>query len=160
MTRAGRRRASDSARQPPFRSYSWPRYGELYCLHLQAGGGTSTPLADKWVLSAGEANEIKVATDAYNATIEATATTKGLAFANLKSVMNELITPSGITANGFTLKSQFIFGGAFSLDGVHPSPRGYALIANSFTAAINSKYGSNMAPVSFGDYRILFPSVL
>jgi lysophospholipase L1-like esterase len=128
--------------------------------HLQAGGGTSTPLADKWVLSAGEANEIKVATDAYNATIEATATTKGLAFANLKSVMNELITPSGITANGFTLKSQFIFGGAFSLDGVHPSPRGYALIANSFTAAINSKYGSNMAPVSFGDYRILFPSVL
>ncbi|WP_353084565.1 G-D-S-L family lipolytic protein [Flavobacterium sp.] len=128
--------------------------------HLQAGGGTSTPLVDKWVLSAAEANEIKVATDLYNATIEATATAKGLAFADLKSVMNELISPTGISANGFTLKSQFIFGGAFSLDGVHPSPRGYALIANSFTAAINLKYGSNMAPVSFGDYRILFPAVL
>jgi lysophospholipase L1-like esterase len=128
--------------------------------HLQAGGGTATPLVDKWVLSAGEANEIKVATDAFNAIIETTATAKGLAFADLKSVMNGLISPTGITANGFTLKSQFIFGGAFSLDGVHPSPRGYALIANSFTAAINSKYGSNMAPVSFGDYRILFPSVL
>jgi lysophospholipase L1-like esterase len=128
--------------------------------HLQAGGGTATPLADKWVLSAGEANEIKIATDAYNATIEATATAKGLAFADLKSVMNGLISPSGITANGYTLRSQFIFGGAFSLDGVHPSPRGYALIANSFTAAINVKYGSNMAPVSFADYRILFPSTL
>jgi lysophospholipase L1-like esterase len=127
---------------------------------LQAGGGTATPLADKWVLSAGEANEIKLATDAYNTTIENTATAKGLAFANLKSVMNELISPTGISANGFTLKSQFIFGGAFSLDGVHPSPRGYALIANSFIAAINLKYGSNMAAVSFGDYRILFPPVL
>lgn len=127
---------------------------------LQAGGGTATPLADKWVLSAGEANEIKAATDAYNTTIENTATAKGLAFANLKSVMNELISPTGISANGFTLKSQFIFGGAFSLDGVHPSPRGYALIANSFIAAINLKYGSNMAAVSFGDYRILFPPVL
>lgn len=134
--------------------------GQSTQAHLQGGGGTVTPLADQWVLSADEANEIKVATDAYNATIEATATAKGLAFADLKTVMNGLISPTGITANGFTIKSQFIFGGAFSLDGVHPSPRGYALIANSFTAAINKKYGSNMAPVSFADYRILFPRVL
>ena len=125
---------------------------------LQAGGGTATPLTDKWVLSAGEANEIKVATDAYNTTIENTATAKGLAFANLKSIMNELISPTGISANGFTLKSQFIFGGAFSLDGVHPSPRGYALIANSFIAAINLKYGSNLKGVDLGNYRILFPA--
>lgn len=127
---------------------------------LAAGGGTATPLADKWVLSAGEAAEIKAATDAYNVTIQAAATAKGLAFADLKSKMNLLTSAAGISANGFTLKSQFIFGGAFSLDGVHPSPRGYALIANSFLEAINAKYGSNMAPVSFGDYRILFPASL
>lgn len=127
---------------------------------LQSGGGTVTPLADKWVLSADEANEIKIATDAYNVTIETTATAKGLAFADLKTIMNGLISPTGITANGYTIKSTFIFGGAFSLDGVHPSPRGYALIANSFLKAINTKYGSNIAPVSFADYRILFPKVI
>jgi hypothetical protein len=31
----------------------------------------------------------------------------------------------------------------FSLDGEYPSPRGYAIIANLFTDAINVKFGSN-----------------
>jgi lysophospholipase L1-like esterase len=74
--------------------------------------------------------------------------------------MNGLTSASGITANGFTLKSTYVTGGAFSLDGVHPSPRGYALIANEFIKAINAKYGSNLKGVDLGNYRILFPKSL
>jgi hypothetical protein len=124
----------------------------------QLVNGVSVPLADKWVLSKDEILEVQVATDAYNITIEAAATTNGLAFVNAKAIMTQLGTTTGISANNFTLTSNFVTGGAFSLDGIHPSPRGYALIANKFIEAINTKYGSNLKGVSLGDYRILFPA--
>ncbi len=127
--------------------------------HLGAGNGTQFPLADAWVLSKGEVAEIKTATDAYNATISATATAKGLAFVDTNAIMQQ-IANGGIKANGFTVTSAFVTGGGFSLDGVHPSPRGQALIANKFLEAINTKYGSNFKGVDIGLYRILFPAQL
>lgn len=126
----------------------------------QLVNGVSVPLADKWVLSKDEILEVQIATDAYNATIQAAATANGLAFVDAKQIMTQLSSPGGISGNGFTLTSAFVTGGAFSLDGVHPSPRGYALIANKFIEAINAKYGSNLKGVSYGDYRILFPAQL
>jgi hypothetical protein len=42
------------------------------------------------------------------------------------------------------------------LDGVHPSPRGYAIVANAFIAAINAKYGSNLPGVNPLDYTGLY----
>jgi lysophospholipase L1-like esterase len=119
--------------------------------------GVSVPLADNWVLSKEEIAEVKAATDAYNITIQGVATAKGLAFVDTKTVMNQLIS-GGITANGYTLTSSYVTGGAFSLDGVHPSPRGYALIANKFLEAINATYGSNLKAVNLGNYRILYPA--
>ena len=56
-------------------------------------------------------------------------TSNNLAFVDAKAIMNQL-SSTGIVANNFTMTSQFVFGGSFSLDGVHPSPRGYALISN------------------------------
>lgn len=122
--------------------------------------GVTYPLQDSAVLTAAEALEIKIATDAYNVTIQAAATANGLAFVDAKQIMTQLSSPTGISGNGFTLTASFVTGGAFSLDGVHPSPRGYALIANKFIEAINAKYGSNLKGVSYNDYRILFPPVL
>jgi hypothetical protein len=121
--------------------------------------GVSVPLADKWVLSKDEIAEVKIATDAYNVTIKAVADAKGLAFVDTKSIMAQLST-TGVVSNSFTLKSTYVTGGAFSLDGVHPSPRGYALIANAFTAAINEKYTSTLKKVDLGLYQILYPAIL
>jgi hypothetical protein len=118
--------------------------------------GINYPLPDRYVLLPTEVAEIKAATDAYNQTIQTAVTTYDLAFFDAKVVMDQLGT-TGITANNFTLNSTFVTGGAFSLDGVHPSPRGYALIANKFIQAINAKYGSNLSGVNLGNYRILFP---
>jgi hypothetical protein len=122
--------------------------------------GVSVPLADNWVLSKEEVAEVKVATDAYNATIKSIADAKGLAFVELKGVTDQLASPAGIVYNGFTTTSTFVTGGMFSLDGVHPSPRGYAIIANLFTSAINAKFGSNFKNKDVGLYRILYPASL
>jgi len=121
--------------------------------------GITYPLQDKDVLTKDEILEVKTATDAYNATIEAVSKAKGLAFVELKGVTDQL-AKGGIVYNGYTTTSAFVTGGMFSLDGVHPSPRGYAIIANLFTEAINAKYGSNFKSVNVGLYRILYPKSL
>lgn len=122
--------------------------------------GITYPLQDTHVLIPAEIEAIKVATDAYNTSIKAIADAKGLAFVDAKSIMNRLSSSTGIVENNFTMKSDYVFGGSFSLDGVHPSPRGYALISNAFIDAINTKYASTFKKVNLGNYRILFPSSL
>ncbi len=121
--------------------------------------GVSVPLEDKWVLSKNEIDETKTATDAYNISIKAIADAKGLAFVDTKVIMDQL-SSTGVVSNSFTITSAYVTGGAFSLDGVHPSPRGYALIANAFSAAINTKYSSTLKKVDLSLYRILYPASL
>lgn len=123
---------------------------------LLAQLGITFPLPDRYVLLPSEVAEIVAATDAYNVTIENAKNTFDVAFVDAEAIMT-LLGGSGITANNYTLTSTFVTGGAFSLDGVHPSPRGYALIANKFLEAINAKYGSNFKGVNLGNYRILYP---
>ena len=72
----------------------------------------------------------------------------------------EKLSTTGLSDSGYTINSTYATGGAFSLDGIHPSPRGYAAIANEFLKAINLRYGSNFKGVKFSDYRIMFPPVL
>lgn len=121
--------------------------------------GITFPLQDKYVLIPTEIAELKVATDAFNATIKSLAESKGLAFVDANAFLSQ-IDNGGIVANNFTMTSTFVTGGTFSLDGIHPSPRGYAFIANKFIEAINAKYGSNLKGVDVGKYPILYPAVL
>jgi lysophospholipase L1-like esterase len=119
--------------------------------------GVSVPLADNWVLSKDEIAEIKVAVDAYNASIKSIAEAKGLAFVDANAVMSQVFN-GGIRYGNYHLTASYVTGGAFSLDGVHPSARGYALIANKF--AINAKYGSTFKPLDLAEYPIQFPAVI
>jgi hypothetical protein len=121
--------------------------------------GVTYPMEDKSTLTASEVALVKTATDAYNVKIKAVAAAKGLAFVDANALLGQ-VSSGGITANGFTVTGAFITGGGFSTDGVHPSPRGYALIANSFITAINTTYGSNLKGVDLGNYRVLFPKTL
>ncbi len=121
--------------------------------------GVSYPMQDNTTLTATETAEVVAATDAYNSSIQSIASAKGLAFVNANAVMAQ-VANGGVSYNGFTMTSTFVTGNAFSLDGVHPSPKGYALIANKFIEAINAKYGSNLKGPNVGNYRTLFPAVL
>ena len=82
-----------------------------------------------------------------------------MAFVDTKAIMTQLST-TGIVGNGYTMLSTYVTGGSFSLDGVHPSPRGYVLIANAFAEAINAKYTSTLPLVNLGLYPILYPASL
>ncbi|TYB75991.1 G-D-S-L family lipolytic protein [Bizionia gelidisalsuginis] len=104
--------------------------------------GVAIPLADKWVLIPSEQAEIAVATASFNATIQASATGSNLAFVDTNRILNQLAL-TGISSGDYILTSDLVTGGAFSLDGVHPTSRGYALIANEFLKSIDAQYNSN-----------------
>ncbi|MBR9913220.1 MAG: G-D-S-L family lipolytic protein [Algicola sp.] len=117
--------------------------------------GVSLPLEDKWVLLPTEQAEVATATAGFNATISASASSAGLAFVDANALLTQLAN-GGITSGEFTLTANLVTGGAFSLDGVHPNSRGYALIANEFMRAIDVTYGSNFEAsgnfVNVGNY--------
>ena len=121
--------------------------------------GVSYPMQDNTTLTATETAEVKAATDAFNASIASLASSKGLAFVDANAILVQ-VSNGGLAVNGYTMTSTYVTGNSFSLDGVHPSPKGYALIANKFLEAINAKYGSNLKGVNLGQYQILFPAVL
>ncbi len=121
--------------------------------------GVTYPLQDAAVLTADEVQTIETAANQYNATIKALSEQFGLAFVDAKAILTQ-VNNGGIPYENEILKSDFVFGGAFSLDGVHPTPRGYALIANEFSKAINTKYGSNLPMVQLTKYRTLQPASL
>jgi lysophospholipase L1-like esterase len=111
-----------------------------------AFGGSGVPLSNNAVLSAAEAATIKAHVDAYNTTIRTVATEKSAAFVDANSVLRNLAT-SGIRVGGISYSSAFLTGGIFGYDGVHPTPFGYAYIANLFIDAINATYGGDIPEV-------------
>ena len=120
--------------------------------------GITYPLEDKYVLTKSEVSEIQRATDAYNTQIKALAEAYGLAFVDANAKMVELGKNSGIQYNGVNYSTTFVTGGSFSLDGVHLTGKGYAVIANEFIKAINAKYKSNLRQVNPNNYSgVKFP---
>lgn len=113
--------------------------------------GVSIPLSDEYVLAASEQARVTAASNAYNATIQSIAGAKGLAFVDSKTELSNLAN-GGIPYDGGILTSQFVTGGAFSLDGVHPTPRGYAYISNLIIDAINETYSASVPTVHIGNY--------
>lgn len=118
--------------------------------------GVSVPLADQWVLIPAEREAIDNATTTFNNTIKAVAASKGLAVADMNAIMNQLVSGLRVedgqiyTANYFSLQS--ISTVLFSLDGVHPNARGYAVVANEIIKVINTHYNAKLPLVSAGNY--------
>ncbi|PVW17237.1 SGNH/GDSL hydrolase family protein [Marixanthomonas spongiae] len=113
--------------------------------------GVTVPLGDELVLTAVEQDRVATASASYNATINAIANAKDLIYIDAKALLKQ-IDETGIVYNGGVLTSEFGTGGAFSLDGVHPTPRGYAYTANVIIDAINAKYNATIPKVEIGNY--------
>lgn len=120
--------------------------------------GISYPLENQHVLSKTEAAAVKTAVDAYNTAIRGLADSYGLAFVDANNKMIDLNSQSGISWDGVKYSAKFVTGGTFSLDGVHLTGRGYAIVANEFIKAINKKYRSTLPQVDPNKYSgVKFP---
>ncbi|MDB5137291.1 MAG: hypothetical protein JWP37_3894 [Mucilaginibacter sp.] len=116
-----------------------------------------TPIDNQYVLDENEVALTESYVSSYNETIKSIAAAKGLAVFDAFTFLNN-IKLHGLVVNGVSLNSGYISGGIFSLDGVHLTPRGYAIVANEFIKAINAKYGSSIPLANVSDYRgVKFP---
>jgi len=108
------------------------------------------PIENKWIL---DVNEKAITSDyisAYNTSIRTLASGKSLALFDAYVFFNEV--KNGSTVQGITVSSNYLTGGLFSLDGVHLSPRGNAILANNYVAVTNAKYGTALKEAKLSDY--------
>ena len=113
--------------------------------------GVTLPLPNSLVLSSTEQARVATAGASYNAIIEGLAAANELGYGDMKSALAE-VAANGAFYNGGVLTSTYVTGGAFSLDGVHPSPRGYAFTANTIIDVINTTYNASIPKVDIGTY--------
>jgi len=116
-------------------------------------GGSGQPLPDSAVLSAGEVATIRARTAEFNAIIRDSAAGAAAALVPIDDIFDDIVAEGFPAGGGLTYTTDFLTGGIFSYDGVHPSPFGYAMVANAFIEAINAEYGGAIPEVD------LFPFV-
>lgn len=143
--------------------------------------GVSLPIGDEFILSRSEVVTTVTARATFNAIIagvvdainqQAGANTITLvdvqpAFADLfgldaATAQALALSPAavaaadgslGIEVSGVTLAPDFGPNGVFSTDGVHPNPRGHAIIANLIIDRINAVYGATIPSVNVLNLR-------
>ncbi len=122
----------------------------------QQGWGSQVPLPETHYLSGNQVTEVREATTAYNQLIRETASEKGLAHVDMHQRLQE--AGQGIYIDGIAFGSSFITGGIFSLDGIHLSKRGSAIVANDFIEAINQEFNATIPKVAVSQVAgITFP---
>ncbi len=116
---------------------------------LQLVGGTIVPGV---VLRSEEVAAIDSRIDAFNDIIRNTAAAMGAKVLDVNPFL-ERVRDGYFVYGGFELNADFLLGGVFSYDGIHPQHVGYALVANELINLINHEYRADIPGVNL--YRIL-----
>ncbi|MBK6347792.1 MAG: hypothetical protein IPF68_18000 [Bacteroidales bacterium] len=120
------------------------------------GWGSKKAIPGMYTLVESEVNAVKSATSAFNQTLKTLAETNDLAFVDVNAFLTN--SKTGLVYDGIKFSLSYVTGGIFSLDGVHLTPRGNAIVANNFIEAINLKYNAGIPTVNVGDYPgLVFP---
>src|ERR1017187_6518062 len=114
------------------------------------------------VIRAARILQIRATVVAYNIAIAIEAAFSGATLVDIYSLVNNL-ADHGVVVNGRTLTTDFM-GGLFSLDGVHHTNTGYAIIANEFIKTMNRSLRTNIpladvVKVSLTD-PLIFPLIV
>ena len=106
------------------------------------------PITDAGVLSAAEVVTVQAQVTAFNQVISQQAQAANATLVDINALFKQ-VTTSGLTINGYTGTTAFL-GGFFSLDGIHPTNTGYAVVANKFIDTMNSAFSSKIPDVALG----------
>lgn len=119
--------------------------------------GVTYPINDRFVLNEAEQATVKTATTAFNAIVRGVAAERGLAVADMNAILGKAVT--GLKVEDGQIYTADYFAGLgnlnkvmFSLDGVHPNARGYALVADEILKVINKHYNAKLPLVNPGNY--------
>ncbi|MCM3877003.1 MAG: hypothetical protein NEA02_11365 [Thermoanaerobaculia bacterium] len=86
----------------------------------------------------------------YNTAIKAAATASGYKYYDVNDFLLRL--KAGFNFGGATINAAFLSGGAFSYDGFHLTPIGYALLADDVIQFMNANFGASIPRVNLSAY--------
>lgn len=109
------------------------------------GADPGNPIPNALILDASEIQTAEQSTSTFNYYISSAVAKYPSQFAlvdinGLLSRIRNSDASGGTDFEGIKFSTTFVEGGLFSLDGVHPTAQGYAIIANEFLKVINSKF--------------------
>jgi lysophospholipase L1-like esterase len=123
-----------------------------------AAGGRGTPLPDEVILDPGEVSFLRDRVNANNAAIAEICLAAGIPVVDVDALYRTVLT-GGYVVGGVVFRHSFLTGGLISLDGVHPTDLGYAILANEWIRVINQS-GAELEPVDLGPFTgIVGPQV-
>lgn len=111
------------------------------------------PWPDEFILDPAEIDIAATATTELNSVISSTVNTNSdtWVLVDINSFFDD-IADGGMMIDGINFNTSFILGNTFSLDGVHPTTRGYAVIANQIIGAVNSKFNATIPRLNVSTY--------
>jgi lysophospholipase L1-like esterase len=123
-----------------------------------AGSQTSFNICSNYAIrSASLITNAQAAVAAYNAIIALTAQSFGAIVVDVNGLLK------GISQNGYVVGKRHLtsgfLGGIFSLDGIHPTNTGYAILANAVISTMNSQLHTNIPLVSVESVAAVDPLV-
>ncbi len=115
----------------------------------EALNGNGRPLPNHVVLSVSQQQFVDDRIQRFNQTIETLAQTYSFGLVDINARINE-IKEQGYKLGEMTLTTDFVTGGIFSLDGVHLTSWGNALVTNEFLTVMNRDFGASFPLIDIG----------
>lgn len=109
------------------------------------------PLGNRYILDEGEYAALQTAIDGYNSAISNAAQSHGFALVDLYDYFKKIKASEatgGTVINGIRFATTYVTGNLISLDGLHPTYQGQALIANEFIKSINQKFDASIPSIN------------
>ncbi len=123
-------------------------------------GSRENPLPDQFTLNQTEIASANAAVTAYNNFINSKNNpTEGIFVVDIAGLFDRVVRQGITSPDGEELRATFLTGGIFSLDGVHPGPKGHAIVANQMIPIIEREFGASIPAINTrslpdGIYRV------
>jgi len=105
--------------------------------------GTGAPLPGAVILNGAELTAIRTRTGEFNAIIDSVCANRGIPVVDFFTIFTN-IAANGVMISGEEYARDFITGGLFSLDGIHPTALGYWIVATEFIKVMNANFGASI----------------
>ncbi|MFV0530885.1 MAG: hypothetical protein ACK5MD_05550 [Flavobacteriales bacterium] len=114
--------------------------------------GVGIPLGAEYVLTKKEIEEVTSAISNYNVALTRLVNANDNIFlVDMNKKWREL-SETKLIYNNIPYSGEYVMGNFFSLDGISPTMKGYAIVANEFIETINKNFGTQLLKYDPNDY--------
>ncbi len=117
--------------------------GKLNAGNQRKGFSMAFPLTNEEVLDKDEISIVASRLSDFNGILKLETQKRGIVLADLNNLYAQVKSKT-YTVNGVKFDDSLFTGGFFSLDGINPTPRGSAVIANEIIKVINENYKNSL----------------